>query len=146
MTGSVQHGDNPVNTGLVVNGNNVTAYGLAVEHTLENLVEWNGDNGMVAFYQSEYPYDVTPEYATKGYTSFRIGDSVDNFVGKGMGAYSFFRDHQVTVNSAMTGPDDAKLTNIMSVYLSGNGGISHIYNDKGKSVQAGTQVEYLCSN
>ena len=81
MTGHVRNGDNPVNTGLVVNGNHVTAYGLMVEHTLKNLVEWNGDNGLVVFYQSELPYDVTSEYASNGYTSFRIGDSADNFVG-----------------------------------------------------------------
>merc|ERR1712083_639302 len=127
-----------------VNGNHVTAYGLMVEHTLKNLVEWNGDNGLVVFYQSELPYDVTSEYASNGYTSFRIGDSADNFVGYGMGAYSFFRDHHVTVNSGMIGPKDAKLTNIMSVHLAGHGGIRHIYNDEGKSVQAGTMVKYLC--
>ncbi len=50
---------NPVATGIQVNGDNVIAYGLAVEHTLGNMVEWNGNQGRVYFYQSEYPYDVT---------------------------------------------------------------------------------------
>lgn len=52
VTGSVRNGDNPVNTGLIVNGKNVIAYGLAVEHTLQNMVEWNGNDGKCFFYQS----------------------------------------------------------------------------------------------
>lgn len=37
VTGSVQNSNNPVQTGLVVNGDNVIAYGLKVEHTLGDL-------------------------------------------------------------------------------------------------------------
>jgi len=43
--GSVYNSQNPVRTGIVINGDNVIAYGLASEHTLGNLVEWNGNNG-----------------------------------------------------------------------------------------------------
>ena len=43
--------------GLIVNGNNVTAYGLFVEHHQQFQVLWNGDNGRTYFYQSEIPYD-----------------------------------------------------------------------------------------
>ncbi len=57
--GSVYNSKNPCNTGIVVNGDNVRAYGLASEHTLKDLVLWNGNNGEVYFYQSEFPYDVT---------------------------------------------------------------------------------------
>lgn len=50
---------NYVATGLEVNGNYVKAYGLFVEHTLGDMVSWNGEHGEVYFYQSELPYDVT---------------------------------------------------------------------------------------
>ena len=44
--------------GIVVNGNNVTYYALAVEHTEEYQTLWNGNGGHLYFYQSEIPYDV----------------------------------------------------------------------------------------
>lgn len=62
VSGSVKDKRNPVATGLQVNGDNVTGYGLASEHTLGNLLEWNGENGKTYFYQSEYPYDVDQAY------------------------------------------------------------------------------------
>lgn len=48
---------NPVNNALVVNGDHVTAYGLAAEHTLEHIVDWKGDYGATYFYQAELLYD-----------------------------------------------------------------------------------------
>ena len=57
--GKVYNSQNPVNTGLVVNGDYVTGYGLASEHTLGDLLYWGGNYGKVFFYQSEFPYDVT---------------------------------------------------------------------------------------
>ena len=43
--------------GLRVEGDNVTMYGLFVEHTQEYQTLWNGNGGRVYFYQSEMPYD-----------------------------------------------------------------------------------------
>lgn len=43
--GLVYNGRNPSKTGLQINGDFVTGYGLACEHTLENLLEWNGNYG-----------------------------------------------------------------------------------------------------
>jgi hypothetical protein len=40
------------NTGLIVNGNDVTAYGLAVEHYQQDEVIWNGQGGEVIFFQN----------------------------------------------------------------------------------------------
>ena len=42
-------------TGLTVNGDNVTLYGLFVEHCQEYQTVWNGNGGRVYFYQSEMP-------------------------------------------------------------------------------------------
>ena len=58
VSGSVLYERNPTENGLVVNADNVRAYGLFSEHHLKNLVEWNGNNGEVYFFQSELPYDV----------------------------------------------------------------------------------------
>ena len=44
---------NTANTGLIVNGDNVTAYGLAVEHYQQYEVIWNGNGGTVIFFQNE---------------------------------------------------------------------------------------------
>ena len=43
--------------GLVVNGNDVTMYGLFVEHYQQYQVLWNGNGGRTYFYQNELPYD-----------------------------------------------------------------------------------------
>lgn len=55
----VTGGRNPVQTGLIVNQDNVRAYALMSEHTLGDLVQWNGNMGETYFFQSEMPYDVT---------------------------------------------------------------------------------------
>ena len=48
---------NTSDNGLIVNGNDVTAYGLFVEHHQKFQVVWNGERGRTYFYQSEIPYD-----------------------------------------------------------------------------------------
>jgi len=45
-----------VNNGLVVDGNDVTAYCLMAEHTREHTVVWNGDRGATYMFQNELPY------------------------------------------------------------------------------------------
>lgn len=54
---------NTADHGLVVNGDNVTALGLAVEHYQKEQVLWNGNGGETLFYQSELPYDVPSQGA-----------------------------------------------------------------------------------
>ena len=49
---------NPADNGITVNGNDVTAYGLFVEHFEKYQTLWNGNGGTTFFYQSELPYDV----------------------------------------------------------------------------------------
>jgi len=57
------HGDgvgwelNTSENGLEVNGNDVTIYGLFVEHHQKFQVLWKGNGGRTYFYQSEIPYD-----------------------------------------------------------------------------------------
>ena len=139
VSGKVMDKKNPVDTGLQVNGDNVIGYGLAVEHTLGNLLEWNGDNGKTYFYQSELPHDVDHTYQDSGFTSYKVGDDVINHEAWGVGVYSFFRDYTVNMDSGIKAPQQpsVKFHNSLSVFLTGNGGINHVVNDQGDAVKAG---------
>ena len=87
---------NTADTGLVVNGDNVTAYGLFVEHYQKTEVLWRGANGTVVFFQNENPYDPPSQAAwmsspgVDGYPAFLVSSNVTSFRGYGMGSYSFF--------------------------------------------------------
>ena len=87
---------NTADTGVVVNGDDVSATGLFVEHHQKFQVIWNGENGTDIFFRSEMPYDV-PNHAawmsspsTLGYAAVKVSPSADHFTGYGMGTYSFF--------------------------------------------------------
>lgn len=55
----------------------MTAYGLAVEHTLGDLTQWSGEAGETYFYQSELPYDVTQQnFGAPGYVGYRVNSTV----------------------------------------------------------------------
>ena len=88
--------------GLVVNGNNVTAYGLFVEHHQQFQVLWNGNHGRTYFYQSEIPYDPPdqPSYTsapgTNGWASYKVADNVTSHEAWGLGIYSVFRHPNVS--------------------------------------------------
>src|SRR5260370_85040 len=87
---------NTADTGVIVNGDNATAYGLFVEHYQKFNVIWNGNGGTDIFFQNEMPYDVPSQAAwmeapgVDGYAAFEVGDNVTSFHGYGMGTYSFF--------------------------------------------------------
>ena len=87
---------NTADTGVIVNGDDVTAYGLFVEHYQKYEVIWNGENGRVVFFQNEMPYDPPSQAAwteapgVPGYAAFKVADDVKSFSGYGMGSYSFF--------------------------------------------------------
>src|SRR5579864_8361946 len=87
---------NTADTGLIVNGDNVTAYGLFVEHYQKYEVIWNGNGGTDIFFQNEMPYDPPSQAAwmeapgVDGWAAFKVDNSVTSFSGYGMGSYSFF--------------------------------------------------------
>jgi hypothetical protein len=135
--GIVVNRDNPCNNALEVNGDHVIAYGLAAEHTLEDIVKWNGNHGKVYFFQSEYPYDVTQaDYGDPGYVAYRVDPKVTHHSAWGIAAYSFFRDHVVFVNSGFSTPVTPHIhfTTSLTRWLSGNGGILHVINQTGNEV------------
>ena len=85
---------NPSDTGLVVNGDNVTATGLFVEHYKKYNVIWNGENGKTIFFQNEMPYDPPSQTAWRtgpvlGYAGYKVADSVKTHELWGGGSYIY---------------------------------------------------------
>ncbi len=128
--------------GVVVNGANVTMYGLFNEHHKNYQTLWHGENGKTYFYQSEDPYDpptqgdwMSHSGATKGYASYKVGDNVNNHYASGLGVYAVFNRTQENVhqNSAIEVPDTAgvKIHDAAITKFAANGGIDHIINNKG---------------
>jgi hypothetical protein len=127
-------------TGLTVNGNNVTLYGLFVEHCQGYQTLWNGNGGRVYFYQSEMPYDppsqaVWQHGTVNGYASYKVGDAVTTHEAWGLGVYSVFHRAPVVADNAIETPvvPGVKIHHPMALRLGRqrNGGIKHVINGTG---------------
>jgi len=143
INGPVKNLQNPSITGLQVNGDNVIGYGLAVEHTLGDMLEWNGKNGKVYFFQSEYPYDVTQaQYGDKGYVAYRVNSTVTNHESYGAGVYHYFRDYAVTVKTGISCPPQlqSSFKFPLGVFLNGSGTMVHIINNIGATTSRSQPV------
>jgi len=95
--------------GLVVNGDDVTIYGLFNEHNQEYQTLWNGNGGQVYFYQSEMPYDPPAADAWQhdginGYASYKVADHVKTHEAWGLGIYNVFYQAPVIVDNAIETP------------------------------------------
>ena len=125
--------------GLVVNGNNVTIYGLFVEHHQQFQVLWNGNHGRTYFYQSEIPYDPPdqPSYTsapgTNGWASYKVADNVTSHEAWGLGVYCVFRHPNVTLTRAIEVPvsPNVRFHHMITVALDNLGEISNVIDDKG---------------
>jgi hypothetical protein len=130
---------NVSDNGLVVNGNNVTAYGLFVEHHQQFQVLWNGNAGRTYFYQSEIPYDppdqasYTSNAGTNGWASYKVADGVKIHEAWGLGAYSVFRHPNVVLTRAIEVPrtPGVRFHDMITVALDNLGGISNVIDDAG---------------
>lgn len=134
---------NPNRTGLEVNGNNVTMYGLFVEHCEQYQTVWNGEGGRVYFYQSEMPYDPPSQEAWRhdevnGYASYKVANSVASHEAWGLGVYCVFYAAPVVAENAIETPNapGVKMHHMVTIRLSGrpNSGINHVINGLGSSV------------
>ncbi len=137
--------NNTADTGVIVNGDNVTAYGLFVEHYQKYEVIWNGNGGTDIFFQNEMPYDPPSQAAwmeapgVDGWAAFKVANTVTRFSGFGMGSYSFF-NQGVNIYAAhafevpVTLPASS-LHDLLTIFLStsGFGGILNVVNDTGGS-------------
>jgi len=142
---------NTADTGLIVNGNNVTMYGLFVEHYQKYQTIWNGNGGRTYFYQNEMPYDPPNQGAwmngtTRGYAAYKVADSVTSHQAWGLGSYCVFtsdvsivgeRAFEVPTRSGVT------FTNMVIVSLGGQGTINRVINNTGGPANSTTQTVYL---
>jgi hypothetical protein len=144
---------NTADTGLIVNGNNVTMYGLFVEHYQKYQTIWNGNGGRTYFYQNEMPYDPPNQAAwmngsTQGYAAYKVGNSVTSHEAWGLGSYCYFNVNPAVVAAhAFEVPNTpgVKFHDMVTVSLGGTGTISHVINDSGAAVNSGHQVTDLVS-
>jgi hypothetical protein len=130
---------NTADNGVIVNGDNVTAYGLFVEHYQKYQTIWNGANGKTIFYQSEMPYDPPSQAAWTGptglgYASYKVADRVKTHQAFGLGVYCFFNQGvDIYAARAIEVPNTpgVQFTHMISVFLTGSGGIEATINDAG---------------
>ncbi|MGY0021531.1 discoidin domain-containing protein [Streptomyces sp. YJ-C3] len=147
------HGDgvgwetNRADYGLVVNGDDVLATGLFVEHFNKYDVLWNGERGRTIFFQNEKAYDAPNAAAIThdgivGYAAYKVADSVNTHEAWGLGSYcnytsdpSIVQQHgfQVPVKSGI------KLHDIQVISLGGKGQYAHVVNNTG-SPTSGTST------
>ncbi len=130
---------NPSINGMVVNGKNVTAYGLFVEHHQQFQVLWKGEQGRTYFYQSEIPYDppdqqsYTSAPGVNGWASYKVADGVSTHEAWGLGIYSVFRHPNVNLTRAIEVPvrPGVRFHHMITVALDDKGEISNVIDDKG---------------
>nr|WP_239136226.1 adenylyl cyclase [Dactylosporangium siamense] len=143
FTGGV-NGDNQrwvTNTGrygAVINGDNVTATGLFVEHFQKYNTVWNGEHGTTVLYQNELPYDPPTQAdwmngTVEGYAGYKVNNKVKFHNLYGAGVY-VFNQNNPTIHTEngfeVPSTPGVKLHHIMTVNLSA-GIIDHVVNGVG---------------
>ncbi|MER7922495.1 RICIN domain-containing protein [Streptomyces sp. NPDC096057] len=150
-SGTVGWTTNTADTGLIVNGANVTAYGLFVEHFQKTQVVWNGNGGRTYFFQNEMPYD-PPNQASwmngsgKGYPAYKVAANVTSHEAWGLGSYCYFSSNSsVVADHAFEVPSvsGVRFHDMVTVSLGGVGTISHIINSTGGPSNSSNNVAYL---
>ena len=140
--------------GLIVNGNDVTIYGLFVEHHQEYQVLWNGNRGRTYFYQSEIPYDpptqasYTSAPGINGWASYKVADNVTAHEAWGLGIYSVFTKPAVTLSHAIEVPErpGVRFHDMITVALGKLGEISNVINKTGGATATDPRVTPKVTN
>jgi hypothetical protein len=126
--------------GAIINGDDVTATGLFVEHFQKYNTVWNGERGTTVLYQNELPYDPPTQAdwmngTTKGYAGYKVGANVKNHTLHGGGVYVFNQNNpSIETENGFEVPNrpGVKLRHIMTVNLSA-GVINHVVNGVGEA-------------
>jgi hypothetical protein len=126
--------------GAVINGDDVTATGLFVEHFQRYNTVWNGERGTVVLYQNELPYDPPTQAdwmngAVEGYAGYKVGDKVKTHTLYGAGVYVFNQNNpSIHTENGFEVPErpGVRLHHIMTVNLSA-GTIDHVVNGVGEA-------------
>jgi hypothetical protein len=138
---------NTADTGLVVNGDDVTATGLFVEHYQKYEVIWNGENGKTIMFQNEMPYDPPNQAAWQhdgmlGWAAYKVADSVQAHEGWGLGSYCYFNvDPSIHAAHGFEVPvtPGLHLHDLLTLSITNHGTIDHVVNDFGAPTNAATQ-------
>ncbi|MFF3992740.1 coagulation factor 5/8 type domain-containing protein [Streptomyces cyaneofuscatus] len=138
---------NRADYGVRVNGDDVLATGLFVEHFNKYDVEWYGERGRTIFFQNEKAYDAPNQEAiqngdTKGFAAYRVDDSVNQHEGWGMGSYCYYNvDPTIVQGHGFKAPvkPGVKFHSLIVVSLGGNGQYEHVINETG-SPTSGTET------
>ncbi|HYZ71889.1 MAG TPA: coagulation factor 5/8 type domain-containing protein, partial [Chthoniobacterales bacterium] len=144
---------NTAANGVIVNGANVIAYGLFVEHYQNYQVIWNGEKGETIFFQNEMPYDPPNQAAyshngVNGFASYKVANSVTSHQAFGMGAYCNFEvDPSIINDHAFEVPvtPGVQFHDLVTVSLGGVGTIEHVINETGGTASTTNQVVDLLS-
>jgi hypothetical protein len=139
---------NTAQNGLIVNGNNVTFYGLFVEHFQQYNVIWNGNGGRTYFFQNELPYDPPNQGAymngsTRGWAAYKVSNNVTSHEAWGLGSYCLFTaDRSIVLDHSFEVPNNANVRfhNMVTVSLGGTGTIAHVINNTGGPSNGNTNV------
>ncbi|WIM98714.1 adenylyl cyclase [Actinoplanes oblitus] len=126
--------------GAVINGDDVTATGLFVEHFQKYNTVWNGNGGTTILYQNELPYDPPTQAdwmngSVEGYAGYKIGAKVKTHHLYGAGVYVFNQNNpSIHTENGFEAPQTpgVKLHHIMTVNLSA-GTIDHVVNGVGEA-------------
>ncbi|MET4704920.1 adenylyl cyclase [Frigoribacterium sp. UYMn621] len=132
---------NTSDTGVVINGRNVTATGLFSEHFQKYNVIWNGERGTTVFFQNELPYDAPNQAAWQhdgvlGWAGYKVADSVKTHTLWGGGSYIFTNvDPTIHATRGFEVPvtPGVQLHDLLTVQL-GAGTLDHVVNDTGAPV------------
>ncbi|KOU71461.1 MULTISPECIES: discoidin domain-containing protein [unclassified Streptomyces] len=139
------HGDgvgwetNRSDYGFRVNGDDVLATGLFVEHFNKYDVQWNGERGRTIFFQNEKAYDAPHQAAIqngsiKGYAAYQVADSVAVHEGWGLGSYCYYNvDPTIRQEHGFQAPvkPGVRFHDLLVVSLGGNGQYEHVINGTG---------------
>jgi len=132
---------NTADTGVIVNGDNVTATGLFVEHYQKYNVIWKGEKGKTIFFQNELPYDPPDQESWQhdgvpGWAAYKVADSVRTHELWGGGSY-IFTNVDPTLHAArgfeVPVTPGVRLHDLLTVSLRA-GTIDHVVNDTGDPV------------
>lgn len=145
--------ENTAKNGAVVNGDNVTAYGLFCEHFQEYDIIWRGENGSTYFLQNEKCYDpqsqeswMSHDGTVKGYAAYKVANNVKKHYAVGLGVYDVFintNGASIYLDNAIEVPDaEGVLIENACIVEIANGagpqvGINHIVNSTTAGIRTG---------
>ncbi|WP_158067171.1 adenylyl cyclase [Tersicoccus sp. Bi-70] len=145
VPGSVGWTVNTADTGVVVNGDDVTATGLFVEHYQKDNVIWNGERGRTVFFQNELPYDAPDQAAWQhdglnGWAAYKVANTVRTHEAWGLGSYVYTNvNPSLHATQSFEVPDapGVIMHDLTTVSLNKAGTIDHVINGQGTAAIGG---------